>query len=195
MADATTGEADLQLIEDIIGRIATNLSMLVDREITIDSVDTSRVTERPAGAGSVHISFKLQFQNKKGDEASGSVLVPLPDALALACYLMMFPEAEVKVQRGKKDLDQSTKDAMLELGNFIGAAVDESLRVFAPSTSVRSDGCQGVRANVRPAFPYDEGSELMVGRAKTRLHEFPSFELIAMFPVLPLGGVADEDDD
>jgi hypothetical protein len=37
---------------------------------------------------------------------------------------------------------------------------------------------------VRPALPYEEGNELLVGRAKVRLHESPEFEVILMQPVL-----------
>ena len=186
MAKLTATEEDLELVEDIIAKVVANVSMLVDREIEVEGVETLRVTERIAGKAKVHISFKLTFRDDDGREAQGCVLVPLPDALSLACYLMMFPEGEVKAHRGNKDLDRSMKDAMLELGNFIGAAVDESLRARVRGTSARTRGCQGVRANVRPAFAYEEGRELVVGRAKARVHEFPPFELIVMLPALPL---------
>ena len=42
-----------------------------------------------------------------------------------------------------------------------------------------------MRSSVRPAFPYVEGTELVVGRATARVHEFPPFEMITMLPVLP----------
>jgi len=49
-------------------------------------------------------------------------------------------------------------------------------------TMVRSEGCQGVRADVRPAFAYDEGSELIVGRAHMTLHDFDPFGVVLMLP-------------
>jgi hypothetical protein len=138
------------------------------------------------GEGSIHLSFKLLFSGANGLDAEGCVLVPLPDAISLARYLMMFPESEVAVQRDDTELDSSTKDAMLELGNFIGAAVNESLRIHVPGASARANSCQGVRADVRPAFVYAEGDELVVARASTRLEGFPEFEMIAMFPAATL---------
>jgi hypothetical protein len=189
MTERLDDEIELEVIRDVIDRISTNVSMLVDREIKIRDVTTTHATERPAGRSSVHISFKLGFSNDSGAEGQGCLLVPLPDALSLACYLMMFPEGEVKAQRKNKELDQSTKDAMLELGNFIGAAVDEVLRSHPYYTSVRMDGCQGVRSNVRPALNYSDGEELLVGRALVQLHEFPEFEMIMIVPPLPLGSL------
>jgi len=187
MAARFNEDDELMAIKDVVDRISANVSMLVDREINIRDVKTSHANERPAGRSAVHISFKLGLSNKAGDKGQGCILVPLPDAMSLACYLMMFPEGEVKSQRKNKDLDQSTKDAMLELGNFIGAAVDEVWRSHPFNTSVRMDGCQGVRSNVRPALRYTDGDELLVGRAMVQVHEFPEFEMIMMVPPLPLG--------
>jgi len=176
-----SNEVDAELVQDLIGRVATNVAMLVDREIFVEAVETERAQARPAGPAQVHISFKLQFSGESG-EGHGCFLIPLPDAISLACYLMMFTEAEVSTHRDDTQLDQSTKDAMLELGNFIAAAVEETFRGFVPGTTVRSDGCQGVRADVRPALRYAEGDELIVGRARLKLHEFPAFELLAVIP-------------
>ena len=50
---------------------------------------------------------------------------------------------------------------------------------------MHSEGCQGVRADVRPAFPYEEGSELIVARVGACFDPFPPFELILMLP--PVG--------
>ncbi len=177
---------DKDLVQDLFSRISTNVSMLIDREIGIEEVDAGRANQRPAGQERIHISFKLSFKNADGGEGHGCVLMPLPDALSLACYLMMIPEAEVVAHRDHTELDQSSKDAMLELANFIGAAVDETVREMCPGHSARSGGCQGVRPDVRPALTYEEGSELVVGRAKVRIHEFPVSELIAILPVLPI---------
>ena len=180
--------SDLHLIEDIVSRISTNLSILVDRSIAIQSVESERANERVAGSSQVHISFKLRFTDPSGDSSSGCVLVPLPDALSLAAYLMMASDAEAEAQRSSGKVDQAAKDAILELGNFVSAAVDESMRIRSPGTRVRSAGCQGVRADVRPAFEYEEGSELLVGRADMQIHDFPGFELIALLPGCCLDG-------
>ena len=64
--------------------------------------------------------------------------------------------------------------------------MEEAARNDERKLSVTSKGCQGVRADVRPAFPYEEGAELLVVRAKTKVHDFPSFELIGMFPTSQL---------
>ena len=176
-----TNEVDDELLQDLLGRIATNVAMLVDREILVEDLTTERVHERPAGRSRVHISFKLEFVNEAG-EGQGCLLMPLPDAISLACYLMMFTETEVNTHRDDTQLDQSTKDAMLELGNFIAAAAEETFRGFVEGMTVRSDGCQGVRADVRPALRYAEGDELLIGRAQVRVHEFPPFELLTLIP-------------
>ena len=53
---------------------------------------------------------------------------------------------------------------------------------YPEGLSVRTAGCQGVRAGVRPALAYAEGDELIVGRAKVRIHSFPWFEAILILP-------------
>jgi len=99
--------------------------------------------------------------------------------------MMSVPDAAVVSHRRKADLDETTKDALLEVGNMTGGAINDTMRSASPGTLVQFFGCQGVRANVRPAFPYAEGDQLVVGRAQARIHEFPAFELIVMFPRLP----------
>ena len=184
MTDTSTLD-DVGLLEGIVDRIATSLSMLIDRDIEIEGLSAERVHERAAGAGTVHISFKLVFLKDGEEMGNGSVLVPLADAIAMACYLMMLDDSEVTGHRAASELDESTKDALVELASFVATAVDESIRIHHPDVAVRSRGCQGVRADVRPAFPYEEGSELLVGRARASVHEFPEFELILMMPPLP----------
>ena len=179
-------EKDLSFARDLMDCMASNLTMLVDRDITVEEVQVSREEARPAGAGSVHISFKLELRGEGGEVQHGCVLVPLADARALACYLMMFPDDEVKDGRKRDDLEQPEKSALLELGNFVGASVEEAARNTERRISVKSTGCQGVRPDVRPAFPYEEGAELFVVRAQTKVHDFPAFELIGMFPASEL---------
>jgi hypothetical protein len=183
MSSESTTVDDLQLVEGILDRIASNLTVLVDREIAVDAITAQRATTRPAGQGQVHISFRLAFVEGESVR-EGSLVVPLPDAITLACYLMMYPEEEVLEYRGEDAPDRAQKDALLEIGNFVASACEEVLRRNDLPVNVRSRGCQGVRADVRPAFAYREQDELVVGRAQVSLHEFPAFETILMFPAL-----------
>ena len=176
---------DLELVENMLERISADLGMIIDREFKISSATVERADKRAEGRSKIHISFKLCFKSK-GESLHGCALMPLPDAISLAAYLMMVPDDAVKTHRSTTNLDRSTKDAMLEVGNFVGGATDAVVRSwFSDKISVRSQGCQGVRANVRPAFPRTEGEELILGRATARIHDFPEFEIILMLPVLP----------
>jgi len=175
---------DQQQIDEIFQRIAGDLSMIADRELKIQKAEVQRASARTSGAKQVHISFKLGFQHA-GQILHGSLLIPLPDAIALASYLMMMPDDGVKAKRNLATLDGGMKDAMLEIGNFIGGAADAALRSIGLSEiRVRSESCQGVKANVRPAFAYTDGTPLVIGRAKAQLHSWPAFEVILMLPVL-----------
>lgn len=176
-------DLDTYVVETVMRRIAEDVALVVDRSFSVSEIASSRETKRIAGKGKVHISFKLEV-SQGGSSAHGCVLVPLPDAIALACYLMMVPDEAVGQRRSAKDLDRATKDAMVEVDNFVGGATDGALRGLAQNVSARGAGCQGVRADVRPAFPYEEGQPLLVGRAKAQLHEFPPFELILMLPAI-----------
>jgi hypothetical protein len=130
----------------------------------------------------VHISFKLRF-DRAADTLYGALLVPLPDALALAGCLTMMPDEQVAAQRRSLELDAGTKDAIVELGNFVAGAVDAVMRESRANVArARAAGCQGVRADIRPAFPYTEGQELILVRATARLHDFDPFELLLMLP-------------
>src|SRR5439155_229332 len=74
---------------------------------------------------------------------------------------------------------------MLGRGNMIGSATGTALAELGLARwSVRSEGCQGVRAGVRPALSYVEGSELVVGRITTRLDPFPACQLVLILPAL-----------
>jgi len=188
LLDATA--SDIKLAKAVLRRIAEDLAMVIDRALPLEKIEVSRIAQRAAGRDRVHISFKLEFRH--GDRvAHGCVLFPLPDAISLACYLMMVPDDAVRGHRSASDLDRATKDALIEVGNFIGGATDAALRSLVPEgLSVRSNGCQGVRADVRPAFPYEEGSELVLARSRARVAQFDPFEVLLMMPVLDvsLGG-------
>jgi len=104
----------------------------------------------------------------------------------MASLLLMRSEEEIAERRGLQHLDAAQKDALLEIGSLIGASLNTAVAELGlAGWSARSEGCQGVRAGVRPAFPYEEGSELIAGRAAGRIAGFPDFELLLLLP--PLG--------
>ena len=175
---------EARLAEESFQRIAGDLAMIADRTIEVLSFRAERATQRAAGRSTVHISFKLGFQ-QNGEIVHGALLLPLAEAITLGCYLMMVPDDGVKSKRNVSTLDPGLKDALMEVGNFVGGATDATLRGLGlDGIKVRSEGCQGVKPNVRPAFVYTEGSDLLVGRAKLKIHSWPQFEAILMLPLL-----------
>ena len=176
-------DVDTYTVETIMRRIAEDVALVVDRPFVIESLKASREEKRPSGKGKGHISFKLEVQQESG-VAHGCLLVPLPDAISLACYVMMVTDDAVKQNRTSIDLDRAMKDAMVEVDNFVGGATGGALRGIAPGASARGAGCQGVKADVRPAFPYEEGQPLLVGRAKAKLHTYDTFDMILVIPVI-----------
>lgn len=178
----TTNLDEAELAASVLTRMATDLSMIVDREFEIEDVRVEKRTQRPAGGPLVHISFKLGIE-VEGQSRQGCLLVPLPEAVALAGFMMMLPDEAVAQERSRIELDGPFKEALLEVGKFLAGACDSVLRQALPVPSAtRSDGCQGVRANVRPALAYVEGEELLIARARARVHDFEPFELILMVP-------------
>lgn len=179
---STTATNELELASSILARMAADLSMIIDRELAIEDVRVERHTQRPAGSAHVHISFKLGIE--VGDESrQGCLLVPLPEAVSLAAFMMMMPDEAVARERQRTELDGPFKEALLEVGKYLAGACDSVLRqALAEESETRSDGCQGVRADVRPALTYRDGDLLLVARARARVHEFEAFELILMLP-------------
>jgi len=173
-------------IEEILYRIASDLSLLADHDIVIKTIEGERLDRRPVGAGGVHISFKMTIRHT-GGEAQGCMLLPLAESITLAKYLMMADDDEVEQQRSQQTLDRGAKDAMLELAKFVASAVGSALNEL-PSVEfeVVSEGCQGVRAGVRPALRYSEGDTMIVGRFQASIAEFPDFEALLILPELPL---------
>jgi len=175
-------EIEHQCVQEICQRISADLSMIADRDLVFDEITVERMDHRPAGNDRIHISFKMSFQFEHGTQ-HGCVLMPLPEAIALACYLMLVPDETVAARRKENEVDSSTKDAILEIGNFIGSATYAAIKALGMEDCVvRSSGCQGVRADVRPALPYTEGDALIVGRARAVLHGYPEFEMILILP-------------
>ena len=182
---------EAELAASVLGRMATDLSMIMDREFVVEDAQVERRTQRPVGGSQVHLSFKLGIE-VGGWSRQGCLLVPLPDAIALAAFLMMLPDGEVAQERHRTELDGPFKEALLEVGKFLAGACDSVLRPALPlESTTRSDGCQGVRANVRPALSYSEGDELLVVRARARVHDFEPFELILTLPTFAGGALAE----
>jgi hypothetical protein len=169
-----------ELTRCILARMATDLSLLLERELELGEPVLESVTRRPAGKDRVHIAFKLAIESGAEGE-QGCLLVPLPEAVALAGYLMMKEDDEVRSERARASLDGPTKEALLELAKVLASACHAVLGRVLPA-STRSGGCQGVRANVRPALAYREGDRLLVARVQARLAEFEPFELILVLP-------------
>jgi chemotaxis protein CheY-P-specific phosphatase CheC len=173
---------DETVVLNVLNRVATDLSMITDRAFDVQSFEVARIEERERGLDEVHISFKLMV-SQQGGRQFGCFLMPLPEAISLACYLMIVPDDSVVEQRLRRDLDASLKDALLEIGNFIASSVDEALREHCDgAVEVRSASCQGVRPGIRPAFPYEDGEALLLAKAQVSIHEFEPFELLLMLP-------------
>ncbi|MCA9003561.1 MAG: hypothetical protein KDB61_16675, partial [Planctomycetes bacterium] len=104
-------ERETQCVEEVFQRVCGDLSMIADREMDVVSVETEIMDHRPAGQDHIHISFRLGF-NQGGEVLHGCVVVPLAEAITLACSLMMIPENVIAQSRKQNTLDPSTKDAM-----------------------------------------------------------------------------------
>lgn len=178
-------QQDKALAENILRRVAEDLAMVIDRPLEITVTSATRVKAKPAVKGGIHVSFRIGVL-AGGKDYHGCVMLPLADAISLASYLMMVPDDSVKVRRSDKQLDRATKDAMLEVGNFIGGSTDAALRDFvSKDVKAKAEGCQGVASGAKPAFAYTEGSELVQIVAKGKIHSFPPFDLLMLLP--PLG--------
>lgn len=185
MTNSVSKPPDAALVGGILGRIARELGMMLGQKVAFGVPRVERATSRPAGAGSIHVSFKLGFCADGGTDRFGCLLVPLPDAITMAGLLLMVSEDEVAARREEQTLDAALKNAMLEIGAMLASATASALaELGVAGWSVLSAGCQGVRAGVRPALPYVEGSQLVVGRVAARFEPFPACELILALPVL-----------
>lgn len=178
-------DTQIQVAREALERIAADLTMITDRPLAIATPVVERATQSAAGRGQVHISFKLGFQ-RGADTRHGALIAPLPDSIALASWFLMMSDADVALQRTMPAPDASTKDALLEVGHFVAGAFEASLRTLGfADVKVRSEGCQGVRSDRRPAFRHTEGEELLVARTSTRLADGAPFEMVLMMP--PIG--------
>jgi hypothetical protein len=171
-----------QCVEEVFMLVCNDLSMIADMPFKVLKVSSEPLQSRVAGGNSIHISYKLGFQHR-GRLSHGCLLFPLADAITLASYLMLTPDDVVKSKRELTTLDPVLKDAMLEIGNFVAGAVDAAVRSNnIEGVRVHSEACQGVKPGVRPAFVYEEGSTLVIGRARLQLSTWPPFDALLMIP-------------
>ena len=173
---------DRAFLKTLFQSISADLAMIMDTEVSLADPEVTRATERAAGLGQVHISFRFSI-HQGGEDHQGCVLVPLPDAITLAGHLMMLEPEELGQARERTDLDRPLKEALIEVGNFIAGAIDAVIRTWYPSDAAcRSNGCQGVRADVRPALEYEEGAELVIARSQAQVGGFDPYSLILQIP-------------
>ncbi|MFT7678224.1 MAG: hypothetical protein ACI8QC_002210 [Planctomycetota bacterium] len=170
------------LLREVLQHIAVDLAMISDRELKVGNLQTERMDHRPAGTGQVHISFRMDVHQGNGSNP-GCVLIPFVDAVALAGGLLMLPEPALFESRKEVALDGPAKDAMLELGNFIAGATGVAFRELEmPELRVEFSGCQGVKADVRPALAYREGEDLLVAHGVMTLQGFEDQTYVLMLP-------------
>lgn len=172
------------LLQEVLQHIAVDLAMISDRGIKVGNTVTERMDHRPAGLGQVHISFRMDVY--QGDDCQPAcMLIPFVDAVALAGGLLMLPEPTLFESRKEVALDGPAKDAMLELGNFIAGATGVAFRELELGEfRVDFGGCQGVRADVRPALAYREGQNLLVARSTMTLQGFEDQTYVLMLPAM-----------
>jgi len=174
----------VELLEQAVRAVCKELAFAVDQPIVLQGMRCASARRRPCGAGGVQISFKLAFEFR-GLGLHGALLLPLSESLALAARLLLLPEELVELARGRSAPDESEKEVLLELGKEIASALERSLgTTLSEPLMVRSSGCQGVRAGVRPNFPYREGDELWVARFACGAGYSPPFEGYLILPSL-----------
>jgi hypothetical protein len=161
----TIPDVQATCMEEVFMRIASDLAMVADIEVVVESVEHESMTARPAGEGGVHIAFRVGVVGEE-ETQHGCLLMPLGEAQVLAASLLMLPGPDVAAAREATELSRTAKDAVLEVGSFVAGATEAALRaVGREAAHIAFEGCQGVRAGVRPRLEYREGEVLVVGRA------------------------------
>ncbi len=180
-AKLSSPDAVATIVQSIESSVGDVLRMVSERSLEFGAPAVQLALTVPPTPDGVYISYKLVFE-KSGVANTGSLLLALPESIALACYLMMVPEEAVTARRLEKDLDRATMDAMLEIGNFIGSAVDSAVRGALPAgPKVRSSGCQGVRPGRAPVLRGLQGS-LWVADFEVKLHNYPASKGMLLLP-------------
>ena len=179
---------EASLVEEALSRIVGDLSMVADRELTIGSAEVSMTDRRLVGDDVVHVSFRLGVVHG-ATRSQGALILPLPAALALAGYLLMMSDEAVEARMGWSAPDSVLKEAMREMNQFIRASVESAVGALGfEDVELHADGCQGVRANVRPALDYTDGDPLVTAWAEARLHDLAPFRMGLMLPPIDVDG-------
>ena len=177
-------------------RVAEDWAMMIDHEVSIENVQVERESSAPACEGSVHIAFQFGLTHAElGPRYRGALLVPLPDALTMAAYLMMTPENQIAGARAAQAPDSATKDSLMELSSILASALDGVVQdSFEGTWSVTSLGCQGVREGAVPRVSTADDLEWTVARAQGTLADFDAFPMQLVLPVLasPVAEEAEE---
>ncbi len=187
-APSAPGAAVVKSVQAIQTSVCDVLSMVAERTLEFGPPLLERSRAIPATPAAIYISYRLSFTSG-GETRPGALLLPLPESIALACYLMMVPEEAVAGRRSDQHLDRTTMDAMLEIGNFIGGAVDSALRSILPGgPKVQAAGCQGVRPSRAPVLRGHQG-ELWVARFDVALNEQAAAQGLLLLPasIFPAG--------
>lgn len=178
------GSGEESLAELAFEQIARDISLLSNREVEVEGVDVERTEVRPRAEDEIHLSFKVAFLHE-GDVRLGCLFVPLQEAITLACLLLLKPTEEIVKLRDQEDLEQGLKDAMLEIGNMVGGALDNALRWFLPTGyQLRAASCQGVRRTMPPWLDNPEGTTYLVARTRARVDAFDWREWSLVIPDL-----------
>jgi hypothetical protein len=172
-----------ELLERCASTAIEGLADATDLDLVALRIRGANVRRRPAGAGAVHVSFRFSVA-LAGRERQGCLLLPLPEALALAAGFFFQPEELVLRAREHAAPDTTEKEALLELANVVAASLERALSAFVPEVRVTSAGCQGVREGVRPRLVYREGDELWVASIVARLEEYDGFAALLVLPSL-----------
>ena len=178
-----------QVLSSLQAEVAETLATVIERQVTFGS-PTVTTKDAPAAVGDqIHISFKLGFALENA-RAQGCLLLPLPEAIALANYLMMAPDSVVAARRQDTQLDRSSMDAMLVIGNFIGGAVDSAVcRLGSGGPKVTSQGCQGVRPLHSPLLSRVPHDPLWVATSTLQVHDHPMATSNWMLPAAVFDGL------
>lgn len=165
-------------------RIADDLALFSDGALALEKVEAEMVEALPAVRGGIHLAFKFGIEH--GDRIQhGGLLVPLADAITLACLSIMLPREDVAEQRQRSDLDEPVRDALIEVSTWIARSLGASLRTpEGLALRIESESCQGVREGARPAIAHEPDECWVELRARVRLAEWPAFEATLLVPDL-----------
>ena len=135
-----------KVLQNVFERVASDLSMIADRDIEVHSIAYEERQDRAAGSSVVHIAFRFGVRAAGGGVHHGALLVPLAEAISVAGYVMMAPEDRVAAMRESGEVDIAVKKALVEVGAFVAAAGDAALPLRAlPVTRSSSKGVRSPR--------------------------------------------------